>query len=79
MNRDRRITREELKTAVNDAYISFKNNKKGKNADYIPYLADVDSKLFGISVCLPDGEIITVGDSDYSFGIESISKWSTCA
>ena len=30
MNRDRRITREELKTAVNDAYISFKNNKKGK-------------------------------------------------
>ena len=77
MNRDRRITREELKTAVNDAYISFKNNKKGKNADYIPYLADVDSNLFGISVCLPDGEIITVGDSDYSFGIESISKVAT--
>lgn len=77
MNRDRRITREELKTAVNDAYISFKNNKKGKNADYIPYLADVDSNLFGISVCLPDGETITVGDCNYTFGIESISKVAT--
>ncbi len=77
MNRDRRITREELKTAINDAYISLKNNKKGKNADYIPYLADVDSNLFGISVCLPDGETITVGDCNYKFGIESISKVAT--
>ena len=77
MNRDRRITREELKTAVNDAYISLKNNKKGKNADYIPYLADVNSDLFGISVCLPDGETITVGDCNYRFGIESISKVAT--
>lgn len=79
MNRDRRITREELKIAINEAYISFKNNKAGKNADYIPYLANVDSDLFGIAVCLPDGETITVGDSDHVFGIESISKVATAA
>ena len=79
MNRDRRITREELKITVNEAYISFKNNKAGKNADYIPYLANVDSDLFGIAVCLPDGETITVGDSDHVFGIESISKVATAA
>ena len=77
MNRDRRITREELKSAIHEAYISFKENKGGKNANYIPYLANVDSNLFGISVCLPDGEILSVGDCNYRFGIESISKVAT--
>ncbi len=77
MNRDRRITREELKNAIQEAYISLKENKGGKNANYIPYLANVDSNLFGISVCLPDGEILSVGDCNYRFGIESISKVAT--
>ena len=77
MNRDRRITREELKAAVKAAYTSLKDNKEGRNADYIPYLANIDSELFGIAVCLPDGEIITVGDCNYRFGIESISKVAT--
>lgn len=77
MNRDRRITREELKAAVNAAYTSLKDNREGRNADYIPYLANVDSQLFGIAVCLPGGETITVGDSNYQFGIESISKVAT--
>ena len=35
MNKDRRITREELKTAIHEAYISIKDNKGGRNADYI--------------------------------------------
>lgn len=77
MNRDRRITREELKAAVNAAYTSLKENREGRNADYIPYLANVDSQLFGIAVCLPGGETITVGDCNYRFGIESISKVAT--
>ena len=77
MNRDRRITREELKNAIHEAYISLKDNKGGRNADYIPYLANVDSNLFGISVCLPNGEILSAGDCDYRFGIESISKVAT--
>jgi glutaminase len=77
MNKDRRITREELKLAVYEAYKRFKENKEGKNANYIPYLANVDKDLFGISVCLGDGEIISIGDCDYRFGIESISKVAT--
>ena len=77
MNKDRRITREELKNAINEAFFSIKDMNGGKNADYIPYLANVDSKLFGISVCLPDGEILSVGDCNYRFGIESISKVAT--
>ena len=77
MDRDRRITREELKAALYEAYRRFKGNTGGKNADYIPYLANVDKDLFGISVCLKDGEVLTVGDCNYRFGIESISKVAT--
>lgn len=77
MYRDRRITREELKIAVNEAYKRFKGEKAGHNADYIPYLDKVDSNLFGIAVCLNDGEVISVGDCNYRFGIESISKVAT--
>ena len=77
MKRDRRVTREELKLAVNEAYLKYKGNNEGHNANYIPYLANIDSNLFGIAVCLPDGETITVGDCDYVFGIESISKVAT--
>ena len=77
MNRDRGISKEELKTVVYEAYAKFKSNNSGKNAGYIPYLANIDSGLYGISVCLPDGETITVGDCDFRFGLESISKVAT--
>ena len=54
-----------------------KTNTGGKNADYIPYLANVNKDLFGISVCLLNGQTIHVGDTDYRFGIESVSKVHT--
>ncbi len=66
-----------IEQAVHEAYDMFKDNQDGKNADYIPYLANVDKKLFGISVCLLDGRIIEVGDTRYRFGIESVSKVHT--
>lgn len=74
---ERIITKDEIRSAVNEAYLKFKGNWEGKNADYIPYLAGIDSELFGISVVLLDGEIISTGDTDYRFGIESVSKVHT--
>ena len=74
---ERRVSRQELQTAVQEAYELYRNDKGGKNADYIPYLARVDSNLFSIAVSLPGGEIIEAGDSSYRFGIESISKVAT--
>ncbi len=74
---ERRITKEELLTVVKEAYALYKEDKSGRNANYIPYLANIDSNLFGIAVCLPCGEIIEVGDSSYRFGIESVSKVAT--
>src|SRR5688572_27063067 len=46
----------QLRKAVDDAYAKFKPGTKGKNADYIPYLAKVDSNLFGVSVVTTDGQ-----------------------
>lgn len=67
----------ELESVVREAYEKVKDLQGGKNADYIPFLAKIDSNLFGIAVCLPDGKIIGAGDTDYVFGIESISKVHT--
>lgn len=74
---ERRITKEELRAAVQEAYELYKEEKGGRNAHYIPYLAHTDSDLFAIAVCLPDGDIIEAGDSSYRFGIESVSKVAT--
>lgn len=71
------IDKKRIAGAVNEAYDRFRNETSGKNADYIPYLAGIPSQLFGIAVCLPDGETITAGDTGYAFGIESVSKVPT--
>ncbi len=73
----RKITISQIKDTVQQAYEQVKSNTEGKNADYIPYLANVDKNLFGIAVCLPDGQIIEVGDTSFRFGIESVSKVHT--
>lgn len=67
----------DLKSVVKEAHDKLKTLKDGKNADYIPFLANIDPNLFGIAVCLPCGEVIEAGDTDYVFGIESISKVHT--
>lgn len=71
---EKSISFSSIEQAVHEAYDMFKDNQDGKNADYIPYLANVDKNLFGISVCLLDGRMIEVGDTRYRFGIESLSK-----
>jgi glutaminase len=71
--------REVVAAVVKDAYDKFKNETRGKNADYIPYLAQVDSKLFGIAIVTTDNQVITMGDVKYSFSIQSISKVYTLA
>lgn len=71
--------REAVAAIVQEAYDKFKNETKGKNADYIPYLAQVDSKLFGIAIVTTDNQILTKGDVTYSFSIQSISKVYTLA
>src|SRR5882672_862698 len=66
--------RELVESVVREAYEKFRGDTNGKNADYIPYLAKVDSKLFGIAVVTTDNQVLTMGDVTYSFSIQSISK-----
>ena len=72
-----KIDKQTVRAAVEAAYDRCKEEQGGKNANYIPYLAGVPSTLFGIAACLPDGDVVAVGDTDYVFGIESVSKVPT--
>jgi glutaminase len=69
----------EIVKALETAHARFADTTEGKNADYIPALAQVPSQLFGIVVVTADGQIYETGDSGDSFAIESISKLFTLA
>lgn len=47
---------------------------RGKVEDYIPALAKVDIGKFGMTVCLVDGSVHSIGDSNTAFSIQSVSK-----
>lgn len=68
------ITKSQIHDAVSKAYEDCKSITGGQNANYIPFLANIDPNLFGISLVLPDGTVFNAGDTDYRFGVESMSK-----
>ena len=47
---------------------------RGRVADYIPALARVDARHFGLAIVTCEGEIAAVGDADVAFSVQSISK-----
>ncbi len=65
--------------AVDGAWERYRTLEEGKNADYIPALAKVDSKLFGIALVTVDGKVFKKGDVEARFSIQSISKVFTLA
>jgi glutaminase len=66
--------KEQIQAIVDEAYNKYKGDTRGKNADYIPELAKVDSKLFGIAVVSTDNQSVVVGDTKTAFSIQSIAK-----
>lgn len=64
----------EVKAAVDSAYHATKAVTGGKNADYIPALANVAPNLFAIAIVTSDGATYAVGDITAKFAIESVSK-----
>ena len=71
---DKKISKAQIRSAVEEAYAECKDITGGHNADYIPFLANINPNLFGLSVTLLDGTTVNVGDTEYKFGIESVSK-----
>ena len=65
--------------ALDAAYAKYKDLKEGANADYIPALAKVDPKIYGIALVTPDGKVYTAGDVKSEVSIQSISKVFTMA
>jgi glutaminase len=64
----------EIEAALNAAYEKYQTVQEGKNADYIPALAKVDPKIYGIALVTNDGKIYTAGDVTSEVSIQSISK-----
>ena len=69
----------QIDNALKAAYDKYQDLKEGKNADYIPALAKVDPKLFGIALVTTDGKVYTAGDVKTEVSIQSISKVFTMA
>ncbi len=69
----------DVQKAVDAAYARYKTLQEGKNADYIPALAQVDPNLFGIAVITADGKVYAAGDLTTEVSIQSISKVFTAA
>ncbi len=68
-----------IQGALDAAYAKYKDLQEGANADYIPALAKVDSKIYGIALVTPDGKVYTAGDVSSEVSIQSISKVFTMA
>src|SRR5262245_17582301 len=65
--------------AVNAAYAKFKDTHEGKNADYIPALAEVDTNIYGVALITVDGKVYSTCDLTSEVSIQSISKVFTMA
>jgi glutaminase len=72
-------TPSEIQSALDAAYAKYQDLQEGKNADYIPALAKVDSKIYGIALVTTDGKVYTAGDIQSAVSIQSISKVFTMA
>ncbi|MEE2733032.1 MAG: glutaminase A [Pseudomonadota bacterium] len=68
-----------IQAALDKAYTQYKDIKEGANADYIPALAKVDPKLYGIVLVTTDGSVYSAGDVQSQVSIQSISKVFTMA
>ena len=68
-----------IKMALDAAYAQANGVNGGKNADYIPALAKVDPKIFGVALVTADGRVFTKGDTKSEVSIQSISKVFTLA
>jgi glutaminase len=69
----------EIQAALDAAHVKYQTLKEGKNADYIPALAKVDSNIYGIALVTTDGKVYTAGDIKSAVSIQSISKVFTMA
>ncbi|KAL4239531.1 hypothetical protein ACF0H5_000345 [Mactra antiquata] len=59
---------------IDNIYDKCKDNFNGQPAQYIPQLARVSPKHWGVSVCTIDGQRYDLGDTDTPFCLQSVVK-----
>ena len=73
--RKEKIDLKDLQSAVEDIVGRMGVIERfGKAADHIEGLADIETDHFGIAVATCDGDVVTGGEADEPFAIQSISK-----
>lgn len=71
----KRLGRKELQILINSVRREAEPRLgEGRLADYIPELARIDPKKLGIAVATVKGDLISCGDAEELFSIQSISK-----
>jgi len=63
-----------VKSLIDEAFQRFSSIDEGTVADYIPALAKVSRRLFGVCVVGVNGDVHAAGDVDHAFTIQSVSK-----
>ena len=63
-----------VQTLLDEAHQRYRPLDHGVVADYIPALASASPDLFGICVADVDGHVLSTGDADHEFSIQSVSK-----
>ena len=59
---------------IAELHEKYRHCDEGSVADYIPELAKANPDWFGICVITADGHVYSIGDSEQTFTIQSISK-----
>ena len=78
-NRERKET-DALRQALYAAYVIGRSwTGQGRVADYIPELKKADRDAFGICLMKKDGTVLSYGDVETRFSMQSISKTVTLA
>lgn len=68
-------TEDRLRKVIDRALQDAETEKDwGQSADYIPPLAQVDPRQAAVSVCLPDGKMVSGGKCKTQFSLQSVSK-----
>jgi glutaminase len=73
------MSKSAIQGALNAAHAKYAPLQEGRNADYIPALADVDPNIYGIALVTTDGKVYSAGDVTSEVSMQSISKVFTLA